>query len=96
VGLGSRWRGLRLLDEAAGVLGRAKSVGDDRLALAAVREARGVVETLAKVQGLVSPDVAVQVNVGQVVVDDPDARRLAVELRERVFASTDRLLDGPR
>jgi hypothetical protein len=87
---------VELLDEAAGVLERAKSLGDDRLVLAAVREARGVLETLATVQGLVSPDVAMHVNVGQVVVADPDVRRLAVELRERVFASTDRLIDGPR
>ena len=77
-----------LLDEAAGVLERGKRLGDDRQVLAAIREARGVVETLARVQGLVAPAVSVQVNqlVAAEVVADPEARRLAMLLRDRVFA----------
>jgi len=65
-------RANRLLDDAQSILGRASSAGDDKLALAAVREVRSSLEVLMRVHGLLAPDSSVVVNV--------DARRLSATL----------------
>ena len=65
-------RANRLLDDAQAILTRASSSGDDKLALAAVREVRSSLEVLMRVHGLLAPDSSVVVNV--------DARKLTATL----------------
>jgi hypothetical protein len=62
----------RLVDEALGLLEHAKSGGDHRTALAALREARDGLALLMRTAGLLTPDGSVTVNV--------DARRLDATL----------------
>ena len=76
-----------LATRALAILSAAEADGDRRIALGAIREARGCLELLGKVAGQLGADVHVQVDatvIGRLVVEDPESRRLAGELRDRV------------
>src|SRR5689334_8345925 len=82
-----------LADHALGILQAAEADGDRRHALGAIREARACLELLGRVAGELGPDVNVQVTaatalVGRAAVEDPEARKLVLALRDRV-AGTD-------
>lgn len=78
-----------LADHALGIFQAAEADGDRRRALGAIREARACLELLAKVAGELGPDVNVQVTaatalVGRAAVEDPEARKLVLAVRDRV------------
>jgi hypothetical protein len=60
----------RLQDRAAGILDGAELSGDGRLALAAIREIRGIVELLAKMLGELdsAPNVSVELSTDWAVI----------------------------
>ena len=81
-----------LKDSAVAVLDKAREAGDGREMLAAIKTARSVVETVAKLIGALQQDGAVSVEVGvrvdldrmreviiEALADHPDARRDVAE-----------------
>ena len=81
-----------LKDSAVAVLDKAREAGDGREMLAAIKVARGVVETVAKLIGALQQDGAVSVEVGvrvdldrmravihEALADHPDAQRDVAE-----------------
>lgn len=79
-----------LLDKALEIMG---SPDDQRTALMAVREARGVLETLGQVSGELLPTQVQQVYISLGVRDEGELRRILEDHRRLRAASGDEALD---